>query len=118
MTMYAQAIDPPLAADECFHCGLPLAPGSPYVAAVDGEPRTLCCRGCQAVTQAIVSAGLSDYYRHRTASSASQRDTAIPSELRLFDLAEVQKTFVQNAARAKKRPHCCSKASPARLACG
>ena len=102
MHMYAPSIDLPLAADECFHCGLPLAPGMPYVADVDGEQRELCCRGCQAVTQAIVSAGLSDYYRHRTASSASQRDGAIPPELRLFDLAEVQQTFVHELSAREK----------------
>jgi Cu2+-exporting ATPase len=101
--MYAQAIDPTLAAEECFHCGLPLGPGKPYVAAVDGEPRSLCCRGCQAVTQAIVDAGLADYYHHRTAASASQRESVVPVELRLFDLPEVQKTFVRaRGAREKE----------------
>ncbi len=103
MPMYAQAIEHPLAGDGCFHCGLPLPRGRPYIATVDGESRPLCCRGCQAVTQAIVAAGLADYYGHRTASSASQRDAAIPPELRLFDLAEVQKTFVyERSAREKE----------------
>lgn len=100
--MYAPAIEQPLVADGCFHCGLPLPRGKSYKAAVDGEPRLLCCPGCQAVTQAIVAAGLADYYRYRTASSESQSDATIPSELRLFDLAEVQKTFVHELSAREK----------------
>ena len=101
--MYAQAIDAPLAAGACFHCGLPLPRGRPYTAQVDGEPRALCCRGCQYVTQAIVEAGLVDYYRHRTATGAPQRDAGIRPELRLVDTPEVQSTFVRaHGADAKE----------------
>ena len=40
--------------EACFHCGLPVPSGSDYVVTVDGEPRPMCCRGCEAVAQAIV----------------------------------------------------------------
>jgi Cu2+-exporting ATPase len=57
----------------------------------------MCCVGCQAVAQAIVSNGLEDYYRHRDAMPESPRE-ALPQalqELGLFDLPEVQQNFVR-----------------------
>lgn len=61
----------------------------------------MCCRGCQAVAQAIVAGGLVDYYRHRTAKSGTAAlDAAevVPEWLRqakLYDLPEVQQSFVR-----------------------
>ncbi len=57
----------------------------------------MCCAGCQAVAQAIVTNNLTDYYRHRDALPNSPRE-AIPQalqELGLFDHPEVQKNFVR-----------------------
>jgi len=64
---------------------------------IDGVPREMCCAGCEAVAQAIVANGLSDYYRHRDAMPESPRE-AMPQalqELGLFDHPEVQKNFVR-----------------------
>ena len=64
---------------------------------IDGRPRAMCCVGCQAVAQAIVANGLTDYYRHRDALPESPRE-ALPQalqELGLFDHPEVQKNFVR-----------------------
>lgn len=57
----------------------------------------MCCIGCQAVAQAIVENGLSDYYRSRDALPESPREAApaILEQLALFDKAEFQKTFVR-----------------------
>ncbi|WP_234707687.1 heavy metal translocating P-type ATPase metal-binding domain-containing protein, partial [Pseudomonas amygdali] len=33
----------------CYHCGLPVPVGDCFTAVVLGEPRELCCPGCQAV---------------------------------------------------------------------
>ncbi|RME34353.1 MAG: hypothetical protein D6786_05235, partial [Gammaproteobacteria bacterium] len=53
---------------QCFHCGEPLPPdGRRHEALIDGEKRPMCCPGCQAVAEAIVAAGLGDYYRLRQA---------------------------------------------------
>jgi Cu2+-exporting ATPase len=57
----------------------------------------MCCAGCQAVAESIVSGGLGDYYRHRDAMPESPRE-AIPVallELGLFDHPDVQKNFVR-----------------------
>ena len=58
----------------CFHCGQPVPPGSDYPVEIDGAARPMCCRGCQAVAQAIVDGGLEDYYRHRTESAPTGRE--------------------------------------------
>ena len=48
----------------CYHCGLPVPAGSRYRTTVLGELREMCCPGCQAVAEAIVSGGLESYYLH------------------------------------------------------
>ena len=57
----------------------------------------MCCAGCEAVAQAIVANGLTEYYRHRDALPESPRE-ALPAalqELGLFDHPDVQKSFVR-----------------------
>lgn len=86
------------AGQECFHCGLPVPPGAAYHVTVDGVDREMCCPGCQAVAKAIVDAGLTDYYRHRT-EPASGPAEAVPEQLReelaLYDRPELQRSFVR-----------------------
>lgn len=82
---------------ECYHCGLPVPPGVDFTVEIDGVPRAMCCAGCQAVAEAIVANGLTDYYKHRDALPESPRE-ALPAalqELGLFDHPEVQKNFVR-----------------------
>jgi Cu2+-exporting ATPase len=100
--MYAQVIEQPLAAPACFHCGLPVPWGSRYVAQIDRVERAMCCPGCCAVAEAIVEAGLADYYRYRTAAANPQRATSALDQLRLFDLPEVQQTFVRAVSESVK----------------
>ncbi len=82
----------------CYHCALPVPPGSRFTAVILGEPRELCCPGCQAVAEAIVAGGLESYYQHR--SEASGNPEALPvqlvDELALYDRADVQKPFVRH----------------------
>ncbi|NWB68978.1 heavy metal translocating P-type ATPase [Pseudomonas sp. I8001] len=82
----------------CYHCALPVPPGSRFTAVILGEPRELCCPGCQAVAEAIVAGGLESYYQHR--SEASANPEALPvqlvDELALYDRADVQKPFVRH----------------------
>jgi Cu2+-exporting ATPase len=83
--------------DACYHCGLPVPAGAEFTVEIDSRRRDMCCAGCQAVAQAIVSGGLVDYYRHRDAMPESQRE-AMPQalqELGLFDHPDVQKSFVR-----------------------
>ncbi|MCL2656929.1 MAG: heavy metal translocating P-type ATPase [Betaproteobacteria bacterium] len=81
----------------CFHCGLPIVAGANFYVEIDGAPRAMCCAGCQAVAQAIIDSGLTDYYRHRAELPESQREV-LPSELGelgLFDHPNIQKQFVR-----------------------
>ncbi len=81
----------------CFHCGLPVPSGTHYAAVIDGQTQPMCCHGCKAVAEAIVAAGLTDFYRHRTAPSRRAEDL-IPEPLRgleLYDRADLQQSFVR-----------------------
>lgn len=81
---------------DCYHCGLPVPSGINYSSVVLGQPRAMCCHGCQAVADAIVGNGLEDYYRYRTEMPRNVEDL-VPDELRdlmLYDHPEVQKSFV------------------------
>lgn len=54
----------------CFHCGEPVPASFHGPVSYEGEDRATCCYGCQAVMNAIVEAGLDDYYRYRTEVAA------------------------------------------------
>ena len=81
----------------CYHCGQPVPLGTHYSVLVDGEPRPMCCPGCQAVAQAIVDAGLTDFYRYRTESPGTAAEL-VPQVLReheLYDREDLQRSFVR-----------------------
>ncbi|MGD8547698.1 MAG: heavy metal translocating P-type ATPase metal-binding domain-containing protein, partial [Thiohalophilus sp.] len=80
----------------CYHCGLPVPPGSHYQSVIDGKARPMCCPGCEAVANAIVAAGLEDFYRYRTenAPNPSQLVPEVLENLDLYDRPEVQQRFV------------------------
>jgi len=82
---------------DCYHCGQPVPADLDLSVAVDGQPRAMCCIGCQAVAQAIVDNGLADYYRNRDALPDSPREAmpAILDGLKLYDHADFQKGFVR-----------------------
>ena len=82
--------------DACYHCGLPAAPDSPWQVVVDGQPRPACCPGCKAVAEAILGAGLSGYYKHRSALPASPPQPA--TDLGFYDRPEVQDGCVSTLA--------------------
>ncbi len=84
------------AAPACFHCGLPVPPGLDLDVTINGEARPMCCHGCQAVAQAIIDAGLDDFYRHRTQHPLTGREI-VPDSIRqnrVYDHPDVQKQFV------------------------
>jgi len=86
----------------CFHCGLPVG-AVPFPVSVEGVEHRTCCQGCQAVAQTIVDNGLGAYYRNRTAPAPSARGTAaLPPELGVYDMPEVQRNFVRDAGEHEK----------------
>ncbi|MFW1676251.1 heavy metal translocating P-type ATPase [Pontibacter sp. JAM-7] len=84
----------------CFHCGLPVPAGVDYSAMIQGQPRAMCCPGCQAVAETIAASGLENYYKHRTgpadAPEISTRElkTDFLKELALYDNPDLQREFV------------------------
>lgn len=89
----------------CFHCGQPVPDDLELTVKINGEPRSMCCHGCQAVAKTIVDNGLQDYYLHRTSMPASGQDV-VPDELKklsLYDHPDIQKSFViENEAHIKE----------------
>ena len=84
----------------CFHCGLPVPQGAHYPIVFDNISHPSCCRGCQAVAQVILESDHGDYYRHRTelpqpAVGADEQAPDWLQTIRLFDLPEIQSTFVR-----------------------
>lgn len=81
----------------CYHCGLPIPAGADFGVEIEQQRRRMCCAGCEAVAQAIVDNGLTEYYRHRDAMPESPREALPPAlqELGLFDHPDVQKSFVR-----------------------
>ncbi|GGQ23835.1 heavy metal translocating P-type ATPase [Shewanella litoralis] len=80
----------------CFHCNEPVLTGDQFTTVINGQAQPMCCPGCQAVSQAIIDAGLTSYYQFR--SEPGNRQTAlIPEQLSqysAYDLPEVQQDFV------------------------
>lgn len=90
--------------ESCYHCGLPIPEGFDLSVRIGGEPRAMCCYGCQAVAQSIVDNGLEDYYRSRDALPESPREAmpAILDQLALFDHADFQKSFVKALGESER----------------
>jgi Cu2+-exporting ATPase len=65
--------------NRCFHCAEPVPNGSDFKLAFDGAEQSFCCPGCVAVADTIISQGLGDYYRFRTAPAA--KASLIPEQL-------------------------------------
>ncbi|MHB1085877.1 MAG: heavy metal translocating P-type ATPase [Thiobacillus sp.] len=84
---------------DCFHCGLPVPDGAHYPIQFEGQTQKTCCRGCQAVAQTIIDSGQGAYYTHRTALPATpQQAEAELAQLGLYDLPEIQASFVRAEA--------------------
>jgi len=88
----------------CFHCGLPLPAALDLQLKVDGQQRHFCCHGCQAVSRAILDAGLADYYRHRTVPSGRAADL-VPEQLQrlaVYDHPGLQASFVRGSGQERE----------------
>ena len=82
---------------DCFHCGLPVPPGSSWSVTIDELERAMCCPGCEAVAQTIVDIGQSKYYTERDDYAANAFDaTLMPPELRLYSNDDAQ--FARDAS--------------------
>jgi P-type Cu2+ transporter len=71
------------ATEPCFHCGGETPPEAPYAVQVDGRTCVVCCPGCQAAAQLVLSEGLGRFYQFRTGVGGTP-DTA-PQNWPVFD---------------------------------
>jgi Cu2+-exporting ATPase len=84
----------------CFHCGELALEGNRWSLEIDGEAQIMCCPACKSVAETIISSGLKDYYRHRTAlpevSPQQKRHASndVRDELKLYDEIAIQQPFV------------------------
>lgn len=81
----------------CYHCGLPIPESIDLSVIINGESQAMCCAGCQAVAQAIVDNGLTDFYTYRTTNSPTGQ-VLVPEFLQqttVYDNPAIQKRFVR-----------------------
>ncbi|ACJ29316.1 Cation transport ATPase, E1-E2 family [Shewanella piezotolerans WP3] len=82
----------------CYHCSEPVLTGTQFTTQIQNEDQPMCCPGCQAVSQAIIDAGLTNYYKFRT-EPGSKQTALVPEELNsvsAYDLPEVQQDFIHH----------------------
>ncbi|BAJ02137.1 heavy metal translocating P-type ATPase [Shewanella violacea] len=85
---------------DCFHCGEPVLTDTQFTTCINDQQQAMCCPGCQAVSKAIIDAGLSKYYQFRT-EPGNKQNAIVPEELNAFcafDLVEVQEDFVHKVS--------------------
>ncbi|MEP6938569.1 MAG: heavy metal translocating P-type ATPase [Rudaea sp.] len=82
-------------ADNCFHCGEPIEVGGLFLAKIRGRDERVCCVGCQAAAEWIVSLGLSDYYRLRSLPAERAADVA---DFSAWDRSQMQRLYVRDVA--------------------
>jgi P-type Cu2+ transporter len=82
----------------CFHCGLPVPADARWSVEIEDCARPMCCAGCEAVAQSIVSNGFGDYYRNREAfPDPANREALVPAELALYDAPETAGQFASES---------------------
>jgi Cu2+-exporting ATPase len=54
--------------EPCFHCGAALTPNFRHAVQFGGQRRPVCCGGCEAAANLILSQGLERYYEFRAPS--------------------------------------------------
>jgi len=86
-------------ANQCFHCGETNPADAPWSVEFDGQARTVCCVGCEAIMQAIVEAKLDDYYRFRTEPAVlgvvPPSIGAALDALSVYDEAEISERYLR-----------------------
>ncbi|WAJ69044.1 heavy metal translocating P-type ATPase [Catenovulum adriaticum] len=81
----------------CYHCSEAVPAGCQLQIIVKGTPQPVCCSGCQAIANAILDEGLSQYYKFREvpADKANEQTNSQVDDLKAYDETSVQAEFVQ-----------------------
>lgn len=80
----------------CYHCSEAVPADCQLHIKVKGTSKPVCCIGCQAVANAILDEGLSQYYKFRDtpAEKADERVNSQVDDFKAYDEASVQAEFV------------------------
>ncbi|MFL0805919.1 MAG: cadmium-translocating P-type ATPase [Oceanobacter sp.] len=90
----------------CFHCGETTQEGERWATSIDGKQQPMCCPGCKAIAETIVSSGLKDYYKHRTElpelspSEFDDSELTARETLILYDSDAMQRRFVARSVNS------------------
>ncbi len=90
------------AGEQCYHCGLPVAPQARIAADIETHERVFCCTGCKSVCEAIHSAGLHGFYQRTPDGEILGPPPELPTEQALYDLDEVQEEFVDQLGEVRE----------------
>ncbi|GFD68340.1 heavy metal translocating P-type ATPase [Alteromonas sp. KUL106] len=95
-----------MAKQDCYHCGLPIAGSDDgkFNTVILGQQRDMCCPGCLAVAEAIVTNGLEDYYQFRTEPAQKSDDGILEAldKLKVYDDPALQEEFVFDEGQDKQ----------------
>ena len=87
--------------ERCFHCGQAIPSGTHFSALINDKEQPMCCPGCKAVAETIVSSGLTHYYKHRQGElvlppelAGQELPSSVQDELLLYNNPSIQKEFV------------------------
>ena len=84
------------APDTCYHCALPIPADCDYEVDVDGAAQPVCCPGCKAVAELVLSAGLENFYRLRDAPEpGAGRPETTASEWDTYCQPDIQAAFTE-----------------------
>ena len=75
----------------CFHCNEPVPKGTNLFVSFDSSSHPVCCAGCQAVAEMILSDGFGAYYKHRDEPAIRPDEHRFDWEI--FDDPAFQKDF-------------------------
>lgn len=87
----------------CYHCGEPIPEKCHFSVEILGEPRKLCCAGCEAIAKMIVDHKLTTYYEYR--KHPAKKIELIPQNIQkllLYDHQDIQADFVSENAQHHK----------------
>lgn len=82
----------------CFHCDLPVAENTQFVAEIHNEARQFCCPGCLAVAQHLTGMGLDQYYALRLAPALR------PDQDPIVDVSDdIESQFTRDIADGRRQ---------------
>lgn len=87
--------------EPCFHCGLPVPPGSNFKMDIEGEQQEFCCLGCQSVCKMIYDSGMQGFYQRTPDGQLLAPPPEPPKDILLYDIDDVQSEYVESLGETR-----------------